>query len=154
MQPLDMNIFYIFQIEDMMNSTWMCSMKKIILIYAAFLLLVPAGLIIVNSCACAADNLDIGLPMYPGAKVDPANPPINAPHIKNIHIFTSDPFEKVVAWYSQKLGKFDIERQKKGTQAMWDKKSPDGVVTTVIISNIFAPAGQVEITMTKMKMNQ
>jgi hypothetical protein len=35
--------------------------------------------------------------MYPGAKVNPASPPINAPHMKNIHILTSDPFEKVVA---------------------------------------------------------
>jgi hypothetical protein len=74
--------------------------------------------------------------------------------MKNIHIFTSDPFDKVVAWYTQKLGKFTIDRQKKGTQAMWDKKTPDGVVMTVTISNINAPAGKVEITMTKMKLNE
>ena len=89
--------------------------------------------------------------MYPGAKVNPASPPINAPHMKNIHILTGDPFEKVVAWYSQKLGKFDIDRQKKGTQALWNKETDDGNFMTVTISNILSPAGQVEITMTKMK---
>jgi hypothetical protein len=72
--------------------------------------------------------------------------------MKNIHILTSDPFEKVVAWYSPKLEKFDIDRQQKGTQALWHKETDDGIFMTVTISNIFSPAGQVEITMTKMKM--
>jgi hypothetical protein len=134
-----------------MNITRRSSMKKTILLYVAFLLLVPTVFIITNSCAYAAGNLDIGLPMYPGAKVNPAYSPINAPQMKNIHILTSDPFEKVVAWYTQKLGKFDIDRQKKGTQALWNKEAPDGFFMTVTISNIFAPAGQVEITLMKMK---
>jgi len=100
--------------------------------------------------AARTGDLDIGLPIYPGAKQDPAQPSVNAPHMKNIHIFTSDPLEKVVEWYSRKLGEFDIERQTGGTQAMWSKKTPDGIFMTVTISNIFAPPGQVEITMTKM----
>ncbi len=126
-------------------------MKKTILFYVAFLLLVPAVFSMSNGCAYAAGNQDMGFPMYPGAKVNPAYPPINAPHMKNIHILTGDPFEKVVAWYSQKLGKFDIDRQKKGTQALWNKETDDGNFMTVTISNILSPAGQVEITMTKMK---
>jgi hypothetical protein len=105
----------------------------------------------VSKEGAAPGNMDIGLPMYPGAKVNPAFPPINAPHLKNIHIFTSDPLDKVVTWYSGKLGKFDIDRQKKGTQAMWHKEAADGFFMTVTISNIDAPAGQVEITMNKMK---
>jgi hypothetical protein len=55
-------------------------------------------------------------------------------------------------WYSQKLGEFDIDRQKKGTQALWNKETDDGIFMTVTISNISAPVGQVEITMTKMKV--
>lgn len=126
-------------------------MKKTILLYVAFLLLLAAVFTIGSVCAYAAVNIDIGLPMYPGATVNPAYPPINESHTKNIHILTSDPFEKVVAWYTKKLGKFDIDRQKKGTQAMWDKETNDGFFITVIISNMNAPAGKVEITMTKMK---
>ncbi len=127
-------------------------MKKTILLNVACLVLVPAVFIMGHGCAYAADIPDMGFPMYPGAKVNPAFPPISAPHMKNIHILTSDPFEKVVAWYSQKLGKFDIDRQKKGTQALWNKETDDGNFMTVTISNILSPAGQVEITMTKMKM--
>ena len=127
-------------------------MKKTILPYVAFLLLVPTLFHLSNGCVCAADHLDIGLPMYPGAKVNPASPPINAPHMKNLHILSSDPFQKVLDWYTQKLGKFMIDPQKGGTQALWSKETKDGVVMTVTISNISAPAGQVEITMTKMKV--
>jgi hypothetical protein len=98
-------------------------MKKTVLVYVTFLLLVPTVFIMGSGCACATGNPDIGLPMYPGAKVNPAYPPTNAPQIKNTHILTGDPFEKVVAWYSQKLGEFDIDRQKKGTQALWSKET-------------------------------
>jgi len=128
--------------------------KKTNRVYAVFLLSVGVIFIMTNGCTHAAGNPDLGFPMYPGAKVNPASPPTDAPHMKNIQIFTSDPFEKVVAWYSQKLGKFDIDRQKKGMQAFWNKETDDGTVMTVNISNISAPAGQVKITMTKMKMKQ
>jgi predicted small lipoprotein YifL len=105
----------------------------------------------VSKEATAPGNMDIGLPMYPGAKVNPAYPPISAPHLKNIHILTGDPLEKVVEWYSQKLGKFDVDSQKNGTQALWHKEASDGFFMTVTISTMTAPAGQVEITMNKMK---
>jgi hypothetical protein len=108
----------------------------------------------VSKGAAAPGNMDIGLPMYPDAKVNPAYPPISAPHLKNIHILTSDPLEKVVAWYSGKLGKFDIDRQKNGTQALWHKEAADGFFMTITISTMTAPAGQVEITMNKMKTKE
>ena len=61
-------------------------MKKTILLYVAFLLLLAAVFTIGSVCAYAAVNIDIGLPMYPGATVNPAYPPINESHTKNIHI--------------------------------------------------------------------
>jgi hypothetical protein len=134
-----------------MNITRRVSMKKTKVLYRAALLLLAAGFIIGSGYAYAAVNPDMGLPMYPGARVNPAYPPINAPHMKNIHLLTHDPLEKVIAWYTQKLGKFDIDRQKKGTQAMWNKDTPDGFFMTVTITTIVAPAGQVEIIMTKMR---
>ena len=126
-------------------------MKKTILICVALLLLVSTVFIIGRGSACAAGDQDMGFPMYPGAKPDPANPAVNAPHIKNVHIFSSDPFEKVVAWYSEKLGKFDIDRQAKGAQALWYKETEDGFFMNVTISTLTAPPGQVEITLNKMK---
>lgn len=92
---------------------------------------------------------DEGFPIYPGAVEDPENPPVNAPHMKNIHVVTSDPFDKVVEWYSQKLGPFDVERQEKGSQAMWSKDMGGGVVMTTTISNILAPPGKVAIVLTR-----
>jgi hypothetical protein len=56
-------------------------MKKTILFYVAFLLLVPAVFSMSNGCACAAGNLDMGFPMYPGAKVNPAYPPIDSENL-------------------------------------------------------------------------
>jgi hypothetical protein len=85
--------------------------------------------------------MNTGFHMYPGTKQDPAIPPVNVPHVKNIYILTSGPFEKVVEWYSQKLGKFQVEHQKDGKQALWDKMTPEGVFMTVTISNILALAG-------------
>ena len=99
-----------------------------------------------------AGDQGIGLPIYPGAKQDPEHPPINTPNFKNIHVLTSDPFDKVVKWYSQKLGEFDVdETPKKGkTQALWNKETGDGVLRTATISTINTPAGQVSITLVKM----
>jgi hypothetical protein len=95
--------------------------EKAILICVVFLFLLTTVFVPCNGSAYAADDMDIGFPIYPGSKQDPANPSINAPHMKNIHIFTSDPFEKVVEWYSQKLGKFQVEHQKRGKQALGQK---------------------------------
>jgi hypothetical protein len=92
---------------------------------------------------------DIGLPMYPGAEQDPEQPPINTPHMKNIKILTSDSFDEVVAWYSKELGEFDIDHQEKGSQAMWNKESDDGMWQAVTISTILSPPGKVAITMVK-----
>ncbi|MHC1725013.1 MAG: hypothetical protein AB9866_03135 [Syntrophobacteraceae bacterium] len=127
-------------------------MKKTILICVALLLLAPLICIIGKGSACAVGDQDMGFPIYPGAKQAPANPAVNAPHLKNIHVFSSDPFDKVVAWYSHKLGKFDIDRQAKGTQALWHKETDDGFFMNVTISTLTAPPGQVEITLNKMKM--
>lgn len=129
-------------------------MRKIILIQVAFLFLVLTVFMIGKGSVHAAGYQDMGLPIYPGAKQDPANPPINAPHMKNLHILSSDPFEKVLDWYSQKLGKFTTDPQKGGIQALWSKKNNDGVVMTVTISNINSPPGQTKITMTKFQMKK
>lgn len=94
---------------------------------------------------------DLGFPIYPGAKQDPESPPVNAPHLKNLHILTSDPFEKVVAWYSQKFGPFDIDKQKGGSQAMWHKETKDGFFMNITITTISAPAGKVVVVLNKMK---
>jgi hypothetical protein len=96
-------------------------------------------------------DIDIGLPMYPGAEQDPEQPPINTPHMKNIKILTDDSFDEVVAWYSKELGEFDIDHQEKGSQAMWNKESDDGLWQAVTISTILAPPGKVAITMVKGK---
>ena len=99
----------------------------------------------------AVGDIDIGLPMYPGAEQDPEQPPINTPHMKNIKLLTDDSFDEVVAWYSKELGEFDIDHQEKGSQALWNKESDDGLLQAVTISTIFAPAGKVAITMVKGK---
>jgi hypothetical protein len=107
-----------------------------------------------SKATAATGTPDFGLSTYPRATVNPAFPPVNAPHLKNIHVLTSDPFDKVVEWYSQKLGKFDIDTQKDGAQAMWSKETDDGFFMTVTISTLTAPAGQVEVTINKMKAKQ
>ncbi|HEY4756801.1 MAG TPA: hypothetical protein VIH28_12140 [Ignavibacteriaceae bacterium] len=96
-------------------------------------------------------SIDIGLPMYPGAEQDPEQPPINTPHMKNIKILTSDSFDEVVAWYSKELGEFDIDHQEKGYQALWSKKTDDGIFQAATITTIFAPAGKVAIILVKGK---
>ena len=103
-----------------------------------------------NETATVGD-IDIGLPIYPGAEQDPEQPPINTPHMKNIKILTGDSFDEVVAWYSKELGEFDIDHQEKGSQAMWNKESDDGMWQAVTISTILAPPGKVAITMVKGK---
>jgi hypothetical protein len=99
----------------------------------------------------AVGDIDIGLPMYPGAQQDPEQPPIVTPHMKNIKILTSDSFDEVVKWYSKELGEFDIDHQEKGSQALWNKESSDGLWQAVTISTILAPPGKVAITMVKGK---
>lgn len=99
----------------------------------------------------AAGDIDIGLPMYPGAEQDQEQPPINTPHLKNIKLLTSDSFDEVVQWYSKELGEFDIDHQEKGSQALWNKESDDGLWQAVTISTILAPPGKVAITMVKGK---
>ena len=99
----------------------------------------------------AVADIDIGLPMYPGAEQDPEQPPINTPHMKNIKLLTSDSFDEVVEWYSQKLGEFDVEHQEKGYQALWSKKTDDGIFQAATITTIFAPAGKVAIILVKGK---
>ena len=96
-------------------------------------------------------SIDIGLPMYPGAEQDPEQPPINTPHMKNIKILTSDSFDEVVAWYSKELGEFDIDHQEKGSQALWNKETDDGIFQAATITTIFAPAGKVAIILVKGK---
>jgi hypothetical protein len=129
-------------------------MKKIVMTKIVLSSLVFTILVLGSGFAHAAGDMDIGLPMYPGAKQDPANPPVNAPHMKNLHLLTSDPFQKVLDWYTQKLGKFTVDPQKGGTQALWDKKTPDGVVMTVTVTNIKVPPGQTKIVMTKFQMKK
>lgn len=104
-----------------------------------------------SKATAAVGDQDLGLPVYPGATQDPEYPPINAPHLKNLHILTSDPFDKVVEWYSQKLGPFDIDKQQKGSQAMWNKETPDGFFMTATITTILAPPGKVAIVLNKMR---
>ena len=107
-----------------------------------------------SKATAAVGDQGLGLPLYPGATQDPEYPPINAPHIKNLHILTSDPFDKVVEWYSQKLGPFDIDKQKGGSQAMWNKKTQDGFFMTATITSILAPPGKVAIVLNKMKTDK
>lgn len=99
----------------------------------------------------AAADIDIGLPMYPGAEQDPEQPPINTPHMKNIKLLTDDSFDDVVAWYTKELGEFNIDHQKKGSQALWSKETDDGIFQTTTITTMFAPAGKVAIIMVKGK---
>lgn len=101
-----------------------------------------------------ADNLDIGFPIYPGAEQDTDQPPINTPHMKNIKLLTSDSFEEVVEWYSKELGEFDIDHQEKGSQALWKKKTKDGIFQAATISTILAPSGKVTITLVKGKVGR
>jgi hypothetical protein len=103
-----------------------------------------------NETTALAD-IDMGLPMYPGAEQDPEQPPINTPHMKNIKILTGDSFDEVVAWYSKELGEFDIDHQKKGSQALWSKETDDGIFQAATITTIFAPAGKVAIILVKGK---
>jgi hypothetical protein len=98
-------------------------------------------------------DVDVGLPIYPGSEQDPQNPPINTPHMKNLKLLTSDSFDEVVAWYSQKLGEFDIDNQDKGSQALWNKKTDD-LFQAVTISTINADAGKVVITLVKGKVGR
>lgn len=93
-------------------------------------------------------DLDVGLPMYPGAEQDPEQPPINTPHMKNIKILTGDSFDEVVAWYTEKLGEFQIDEQEKGNQALWNKET-DGTFQSATISTILSPEGKVTITLVK-----
>ena len=72
--------------------------------------------------------------------------------MKNLHLLTGDSFEKVVEWYSQKLGKFTIDRQKRGNQALYDKQTKDGEVTTITTINV--PAGQTKIVLMKGKLKK
>lgn len=104
-----------------------------------------------SKATAAVGDLGLGFPIYPGATQDPEYPPINEPQIKNLHVLTSDPFDKVVEWYSQKLGPFDIDNQKEGSQALWNKETPDGFFMTATISTILAPPGKVAIVLNKMK---
>ena len=99
----------------------------------------------------AVGDIDIGLPMYPGAEQDPEQPPIITPHMKNIKLLTSDSFDEVVAWYSKELGEFDVEHQEKGYQALWSKETDDGIFQAATITTIFAPAGKVGIILVKGK---
>ena len=121
---------------------------------SAFLLLILTIVVFGNHFVYAAGDPDLGLPIYPGAKQDPSSPPINAPHMKNAHLLTPDPFQKVLDWYTQKLGKFRVDPQKKGTQALWNKKSPDGVVMTVTVTTINALPGQTKIVMTRFQLKK
>ncbi len=99
----------------------------------------------------AVADIDIGLPMYPSAEQDPEQPPINTPHMKNIKLLTDDSFDDVVAWYSKELGEFDIDHQKKGSQALWNKETDEGIFQAATITTIFAPAGKVAIILVKGK---
>lgn len=94
-------------------------------------------------------DIDIGMPIYPDAEQDPEQPPINTPHMKNIKILTDDSFDEVVNWYSKQIGEFDIDHQEKGSQALWNKESDDGMWQAVTISTILAPKGKTAITLVK-----
>ena len=97
---------------------------------------------------------DDGFPIYPNATQDPKNPPISTPFMTNIHLLTSDPFDTVVEWYTQKLGSFQVDRQERGSQALWNKKMGGGYVMTATITNILAPPGNVVIVLTKGKFGK
>ena len=98
-------------------------------------------------------DVDVGLPIYPGSEQDPENPPIDTPHMKNIKLLTNDSFDEVVAWYTEKLGEFQVDNQDKGSQALWRKES-DGTVQTATISTILSPEGKVTITLVKGKLRR
>jgi len=119
------------------------SMPLLVVLQFLFVSIILVG----RSPAPAAQPPDIGLPIYPGAIQDPANPPLKTPFMQNLQLLSGDPFEKAVAWYTQKLGKFKDLSSKKGQQAAWDDKSPEGRVRTVTISTIGAPAGKVRIVL-------
>jgi hypothetical protein len=93
-------------------------------------------------------SVDVGLPIYPNAEQDPENPPIKTPHMQNLKLLTDDSFEEVVKWYTEKLGKFQINTQKKGSQALW-RKEAGGSVQAATISTILAPEGKTAITLVK-----
>jgi hypothetical protein len=102
-------------------------MKKAFLLCGSFLLLFTFVYFIGISLVHAADNQIPGLHYYPGAKEDPANPAIIAPHMQNVHLLTKDSFEKVLAWYTQKIGKFTDLSSSKGKQATWrEEPKEDG----------------------------
>ena len=124
-------------------------MKRAFLLCGSFLLFFTFVFFIGTLSSHAADNQIAGLHYYPGAKEDPASPAISAPHMQNVYLLTSDPFEKVLAWYTRKIGKFKELSSTKGKQATWREEPKEGGFKTVTISTINAPAGQVKITMTK-----
>ena len=66
---------------------------------------------------------------------------------QNLHLLSGDPFSKILAWYTEKLGKFRDASSKKGQQALWNDKTPEGRVRMVTISTIGAPEGKVKITL-------
>jgi hypothetical protein len=126
-------------------------MKRTFFVGLVLLLSIPIVFLVAKDGAQAAGEPDIGIPIYPGAKQDPAIPPLNTPFMKNLHLLTGDPFDKVLAWYTQELGKFTVDPQKKGTQALYSKKNKDGEVMTVTITTINVPAGQTKIVLNKGK---
>jgi hypothetical protein len=129
-----------------------CVVKKSILLCASFLVLLTVGFLIGSMSANAAGNKIAGLQYYPGAKEDPANPAINVPHMQNVHLLTGDSFEKVLTWYTQKIGKFTDASSSKGKQSLWRNEPKEGGFMTVTISTIEVPPGQVRITMTKANL--
>src|SRR3972149_11227277 len=90
-------------------------------------LFVVMGLIWAGPCLIGVDwanaapsEKDLGLPIYPGTKPDPKYPSLDKPQLKNIHLLTSDPFDKVVEWYRQKLGRFRVTKTpNRGNHALW-----------------------------------
>jgi len=129
-------------------------MKRPMVILVALPLLCVSIMTIGDGPAAAAQLPDIGLPIYPGAMQDPDNPSMKTPFMQNLHLLSGDPFSKILAWYKEKLGKFTDASSKKGQQALWNDKTPEGRVRTVTISTIGAPEGKVKITlMTGMLRN-
>jgi hypothetical protein len=90
-----------------------------------------------------------GLSVYPGAKPNPSFAPLKTPQMTNEHLIVSAPFEKVLAWYVEKLDKITRMPSGRGDQAMWREKLPDGGFRTVIVSTVDAPRSQVKVTLTK-----
>jgi hypothetical protein len=123
--------------------------KKPIHLCGSFLVLFTVVFSMGIGSGNAADNKIPGLQYYPGAVEDPANPAINAPQMQNVHLLTSDPYEKVLTWYSQKLGKFTDASSPKGKQALWREEPKEGGFKTVTITTVDAPAGKVRIVMAK-----